>query len=181
MVLKEGGPCVGVLKAGGTCGKTQAHIWYGGPLCKACYERRHRALQGKRPRVGASEAAEEEASGGDNLLEVIKVSGCRSRRPSALRRSLGPTLPLTRAPPIAHRLSAIAPSFLERSNPPESDDDEEPEYDIYGWFNFESDAPGVKRLDRQWVQLPLAVEAEGWEEALEAFKEKVQIKEDALQ
>ena len=82
MVLKEGGPCVGKLKAGGTCGKSEAHIWYAGPICKACYERRQRALQGsKRPRVGASEAAEEEASGGDNLLEVRKISGCRCAAP----------------------------------------------------------------------------------------------------
>ena len=80
-----------------------------------------------------------------------------------------------------HRLSAIARSFVERSNPPDSDDEEEPEYDIYGWYNFDSDAQGVKRLDRQWVPLPFAVEAEGWEEALEAFKEKLQIKEAALQ
>ena len=75
------------------------------------------------------------------------------------------------------RLSAIAPSFMERSNPPDSDDEDDPEYDIYGWYNYESDADGVKRLDRQWVPLPLAVEAEGWADALKAFKEKLQLKE----
>jgi hypothetical protein len=90
-------------------------------------------------------------------------------------------LPLTRAaPPPLRRLSAIPRSYLERSNPPESDDDDEPEYDIYGWFNFESDAPGVKRLDRQWVPLALAVAAEGWENALDAFKKKVQDKEEVF-
>ena len=66
---------------------------------------------------------------------------------------------------------------MERSNPPDSDDEDDPEYDIYGWYNYESDADGVKRLVRQWVPLPLAVEAEGWADALEAFKEKLQLKE----
>ena len=90
-------------------------------------------------------------------------------------------LPLTRgAPSPLRRLSAIPRSYLERSNPPESDDDDEPEYDIYGWFNFDADAEGVKRLDRQWVPLPFAVEAEGWEEALKAFKDKLQLKEDVF-
>ena len=79
-----------------------------------------------------------------------------------------------------HRLSSIPPSNLLRSNPPESDDEDEPEYDIYGWYNFDADAEGVKRLDRQWVPLELAVAAEGWEDALEAFKEKVQVKEDVF-
>ena len=79
-----------------------------------------------------------------------------------------------------HRLSAIARSFVERSNPPDSDDEDDPEYDIYGWYNFESDADGVKRLDRQWVPLALAVEAEGWEDALKAFKDKLQLKEDVF-
>ena len=69
---------------------------------------------------------------------------------------------------------------MERSNPPDSDDEDDPEYDIYGWYNFESDADGVKRLDRQWVPLALAVEAEGWEDALKAFKDKLQLKEDVF-
>ena len=79
-----------------------------------------------------------------------------------------------------HRLSSIPPSNLLRSNPPESDDEDEPEYDIYGWYNFDADAEGVKRLDRQWVPLELAVAAEGWEDALEAFKDKVQVKENVF-
>ena len=82
MVLKEGGPCVGKPRTGnGLCGKVESHVWYAGPMCKACYERRRTAQGSKRPRGGASEEAEEEASGGDNLLEVIKVSGCRSAAP----------------------------------------------------------------------------------------------------
>ena len=56
-----------------------------------------------------------------------------------------------------HRLSVIPRALVDRSNPPpESDDDEGDEcleYDVYGWFKFESDADGVQRLDRQWVPL----------------------------
>ena len=85
------------------------------------------------------------------------------------------------------RFSAIPSLWKDRSNPPLDDssdsdnDDCELEYDVYGWFNFDDDKEGVRRLDRQWVPLGLAAAAEGWEDALEAFKEKVQTKEDALQ
>ena len=48
------------------------------------------------------------------------------------------------------------------------------EYDIYGWFNFdETDAPGVKRLDRQWVALELAAMADGWLDEVKAFERRV--------
>ena len=72
MVLKEGGPCVGKPRTGkGTCGKVESHVWYAGPMCKACYERRRTAQGSKRPRVGASEAEEEEASGVTPLSVVV--------------------------------------------------------------------------------------------------------------
>ena len=74
------------------------------------------------------------------------------------------------------RLSPIPTDFRERSNPPpESDDDEEElEYDVYGWYRFDSDAEGVRRLDRQWVPLALAATAEDWEAMVEAFETKMQ-------
>ena len=74
------------------------------------------------------------------------------------------------------RLSTIASTLIERANPPPESDDEEEElqYDIYGWFNYETDAPGVKRLDRQWVALELAASAEGWEDAVKAYEQKLQ-------
>ena len=57
----------------------------------------------------------------------------------------------------AHRLSVIPRALVDRSNPPPDSDDDEGdeciEYDVYGWFKFESDADGVQRLDRQWVPL----------------------------
>ena len=50
----------------------------------------------------------------------------------------------------ACRFSLILSTLGDRSNPPpDSDDsDDDLEDDIYGWFNFETDAEGVKRLDR---------------------------------
>ena len=60
------------------------------------------------------------------------------------------------------RFSLIPSTLGDRSNPPpDSDDsDDDLEYDIYGWFNFETDAEGVKRLDRKWVPLAAAAAAE---------------------
>lgn len=65
----------------------------------------------------------------------------------------------------------------DRSNPPPASDDEEGEdlieFDVYGWFKFESDADGVKRLDRQWVPLHDLEQAEGWEAAVQRLEEKL--------
>ena len=73
-----------------------------------------------------------------------------------------------------HRLSVIPRALVDRSNPPpESDDDEGDgclEYDVYGWFKFESDADGVQRLDRQWVPLHDLEQAEGWKAAVLKFE-----------
>jgi len=78
---------------------------------------------------------------------------------------------------LARRTSRIPRKLVDRGNPPPDSDDEEEEgqleYDIYGWFNFDSDAPGVKRLDRQWVALELAAQAEGWLDEVEAFEQRV--------
>ena len=41
--------------------------------------------------------------------------------------------------PVA-RLSPIARTLRDRGNPPPSPEEEEIEYDTYGWFNFDSDA-----------------------------------------
>ena len=48
------------------------------------------------------------------------------------------------------------------------------EYDIYGWFRFDSDADGVRRLDRQWVSLALAAAAEEWAEQVDEYEAKMQ-------
>jgi hypothetical protein len=67
--------------------------------------------------------------------------------------------------------------LVDRSNPPpESDGDEGDEcveYDVYGWFKFESDADGVRRLDRQWVPLHDLEQAEGWKAAVLKLEEKL--------
>ena len=67
--------------------------------------------------------------------------------------------------------------------PPESDDDEGDEcleYDVYGWFKFESDADGVQRLDRQWVPLHDLEQAEGWKAAILKLEEKLKKASSAL-
>ena len=70
---------------------------------------------------------------------------------------------------------------MDRSNPPpESDGDEgdecvEYDRDVYGWFKFESDADGVRRLDRQWVPLHDLEQAEGWKAAVLKLEEKLKM------
>ena len=83
MMLQDGGPCVGVR--GLECNLGRSHAWYAGPRCKKCYEKfRNDSLKGKRQR-GSSDEEGDCLSGGDNLLEVIKVSGSRYARPSPIR------------------------------------------------------------------------------------------------
>ena len=76
--------------------------------------------------------------------------------------------------PVA-RLSPIARTLRDRGNPPPSPEEEEIEYDTYGWFNFDSDAEGVRRLDRQWVSAhALAlVDAAEWKAAVDVWHKKV--------
>ena len=52
------------------------------------------------------------------------------------------------------------------------------EYDVYGWFNFESDPDGVKGLDRKFIsvealtKLPeFSAKAGGFEVAVKALRE----------
>ena len=79
----------------------------------------------------------------------------------------------------AHRLSVIPRALVDRSNPPPDSDDDEGdeciEYDVYGWFKFESDADGVQRLDRQWVPLHDLEQAEGWEAAVLKLEERLKM------
>ena len=66
--------------------------------------------------------------------------------------------------------------------PPDSDDsDDDLEYDIYGWFNFETDAEGVQRLDRKWVPLAAAAAAEDFSDALDAYEERLEAKKKDFQ
>ena len=68
---------------------------------------------------------------------------------------------------------------MDRSNPPPDSDDDEGdeciEYDVYGWFKFESDADGVQRLDCQWVLLHDLEQAEGWEAAVLELEERLKM------
>ena len=62
---------------------------------------------------------------------------------------------------------------MDRSNPPPDSDDDEGdeciEYDVYGWFKFES---GVQR---QWVPLHDLEQAEGWEAAVLKLEERLKM------
>ena len=45
------------------------------------------------------------------------------------------------------------------------------EYDVYGWFKFETDSDGVRALDRQWVARDeLEGFADGFQEARLAWR-----------
>ena len=47
------------------------------------------------------------------------------------------------------------------------------EYDVYGWFKFESDAEGVRRLGRQWVQVEQMAEDPDWVDKEDEFDARV--------
>ena len=59
--------------------------------------------------------------------------------------------------------------------------DDDLEYDIYGWFNFETDAEGVQRLDRKWVPLAAAAAAEDFSDALDAYEARLEAKKKDFQ
>ena len=80
-----GGTCVAVFKRKGAsvptlCGAEEAHVWYAGPTCKRCYERDGR--QSKKSKGGTAREEVEDASGGDILVEVLKVCGSRCGPPA---------------------------------------------------------------------------------------------------
>ena len=190
MVLTDGGPCVGQARRKNQepaqlCAAVSAHKWYTGPICKNCYLR-NKTESGKHPKLAKTEDAPAE-SGGDIPLVCLRVSAARcalppcytpaySARPQPARLHCSWTRQPT-CPVGLHRLSVIPRTLVDRSNPPpESDDDEGDEgveYDVYGWFKFESDADGVRRLDRQWVPLHDLEQAEGWKAAVLKLEEKL--------
>ena len=161
-----------------------AHAWYAGPTCKACYDREKTAQRQQKKRVHNEEAEDE--SGGDNVLEVIKISGSRCASARTPRPSFT-NLSLQRAACADSLPSRRTTLWKDRSNPPPDDssdsdnDDCELEYDVYGWFNFDDDKEGVRRLDRQWVLLGAAAAAIGWEDAVQAYEEKIKKKKQELE
>ena len=159
----QGGPCTVMRKrrgqsAVGVCGDTISGAWYAGPTCKACYERgvraknrakkqkrnRDRGRRGRHDRRHCAESAQDKRLS-VRALELAPQGPGRTE------------LTVDRIPRRC-RFSLIPSTLGDRSNPPpDSDDsDDDLEYDIYGWFNFETDAEGVKRLDRKWVPLAAA-------------------------
>ena len=87
MVLVEGGPCIAQKKgpnnATQPCGAEQSHCWYAGPIWKNCYQRRRTAEQssGRGTKRSASDEPVDDVSGGDILMEVLRVNGSRCRAP----------------------------------------------------------------------------------------------------
>ena len=77
-------------------------------------------------------------------------------------------------PPLRGRFSKIPPTLIGRSRPPpdSDDDDDVAEYDAYGWFKFESDPEGVRRLDRQWLPYHDLALAQGFFEALDEWEQR---------
>ena len=79
-MLKEGGACISLVRRKGEsepgpCNAEVSHVWYAGPKCKNCYLRERTKSQKKKSR-GASDETDD-ISGGDILLEVLKVCGSR--------------------------------------------------------------------------------------------------------
>ena len=158
------------------CGAVTSHKWYSGPMCKNCY-RRNNTEHRKQSKMAKTEDAGTE-SGGDIPLVCLKVSAARCALPP-IAPALSPPGHCLLAPAWAHRLSVIPRALVDRSNPPPDSDDDEGdeciEYDLYGWFKFESDADGVQRLDRQWVPLHDLQQAEGWEAAVLKLEERLKM------
>ena len=86
MVLKpspSGEACVAIDRRKGNsapCGREVSHAWYAGPTCKNCYIRASSA--GRKSQKGGASEQGEDISGGDILLEVLKVCGSRCPRPA---------------------------------------------------------------------------------------------------
>ena len=55
-----------------------------------------------------------------------------------------------------------------------AEEDKKLEYDVYGWWRFEDDATGVRRLGRQWTALEeVAGVVSGWSDEADALDEAV--------
>ena len=72
----------------------------------------------------------------------------------------------------ARRIAETPRGFLERSNPVE-EEDEALEYEVYGWWRFDTDAEGVRRLGRQWLCVEQLVAVEDWKDAVDKFEARV--------
>ena len=126
MVLREGGPCVVVYTPRGestprACGVTTAHVWYAGPTCKKCYDRGAASRnQSKRSRSDVPCDEDEGISGGDNLLEVLKICAARCvLRPCPLLRS-------SPAPTMACGADADCPGAQDVADPADAAGSQQP-------------------------------------------------------
>ena len=74
----------------------------------------------------------------------------------------------------ARSIAETPRGLLERSNPVD-EQDEALEYEVYGWWRFDTDAEGVRRLGRQWVSMEQLVGMVGgdWQEKVAAFEARV--------
>ena len=73
-------------------------------------------------------------------------------------------------PYVRHRLADEIPySLLERRNPMD-EIDLRLEYEVYGWFEFDSDADGVKGLDRKYVPVEVLAKLPEFAAKLEAHE-----------
>ena len=51
------------------------------------------------------------------------------------------------------------------------DEEKKLEYDVYGWWRFEDDATGVRRLGRQWTSIEeVAMLIPGWGDEADEFE-----------
>ena len=65
------------------------------------------------------------------------------------------------------------PRGLIEASRPVKEEDEVLEYDVYGWYRFDTDEEGVRRLGRQWLCVEQLAGARDWEDARDQFQARV--------
>ena len=201
MVLKDGGPCIALkTPARGSgmgspmvlCGKTSDHIWYAGPTCKGCYEKKNRKRKGAEGVATGipidPESLQEESQ--ETLVEIEAIYASRCAGPEhpspwpPVPCCLVPNLPLSHShDPILHRFGKIPLDRRERRNPIE-EEEEELMYDVYGKFEYERENGKMAKAEwgRRWCGVGECAEVEDWQDQLKTFEIKLRAKcEDAEQ
>ena len=157
------------------CEATESPLWYGRgeekKICCACYRVKAKA---KRARKAAAAVDVEEECAGDTLLEIIEICGIRCAAP--LQPAPQPLCPaLLRVPTVAgcpsrvHRRWGSTPPSLIEQRVPLPEDEQELQYEVYGWFKFENEPEGVKALGRQWLPAAQVAAVQGFADKADSF------------
>ena len=204
MVLKDGGPCIALKKpARGSgpgaalvlCGKTSDHLWYAGPTCKGCYEKKNRKRKGAEGVATGipidPESLQEESQETLVEIEAVYASRCAPRACCTGLEHPSPWPPVPCCPvpnvPLSHphdprtlrRFSKVPLDRRERRNPIE-EDEEELMYDVYGKFEYERENGKMAKAEwgRRWCGVYECAEVDDWKDKLEAYEVKLKAKRE---